>query len=218
MIVVHHLNNSRSQRILWLLEELDIPYEIKRYERAPNGLAPPELLKVYPLGKSPIITDGDVTLAESGAIVEYLIKKYGDGKFMPPEKGEIDNLYFTHYAEGSIMPVLVLKLIFTKIPQQSPWFLRWLLKIVFSKIQSILVAPELKKHSNLVESHLSEKQWLAGGNGPTAADFLMSMPVEALDFTNLAGPNTVAYVRRIHERPAYRTALEKGGDYIYARL
>ncbi|ESK88087.1 glutathione s-transferase [Moniliophthora roreri MCA 2997] len=217
MIVVYHLDNSRSQRILWLLEELCVPYEIKKYERTPNGLAPPELLKVYPLGKSPVITDGDLTLAESGAIVEYLIKKYGEGKFTPPEKGEIDNLYFTHYAEGSIMPTFVMKLIFTMIPQKSPWILRWLLRIVFDKIESTMLAPELKKHSDLMESHLSKKEWLAGGNGPTSADFLMSMPAEILELTKLAGPSTVAYVRRIHKRPAYRTALQKGGEYAYAK-
>ncbi|EEB90073.1 hypothetical protein MPER_11771 [Moniliophthora perniciosa FA553] len=116
------------------------------------------------------------------------------------------------------MPTFIMKLIFTMIPQRSPWILRGLLRIIFGKIESTMLAPELKKHSDLVESHLSKKEWLAGGNGPTSADFLMSMPAEILELTKLAGPNTVAYVRQIHERSAYRAALQKGGEYAYAKL
>ncbi|KAG7097632.1 hypothetical protein E1B28_004964 [Marasmius oreades] len=224
MIIIHHLNNSRSQRILWLLEELGVPYEIKKYQRTSEQLAPPELLKVFPLGKSPILTDTgvdgkeNITLAESGAIVEYLLKFYSTGKFNSAQSGQeyIDNLYFTHYAEGSIMPVLIQKLIFTLIPQRSPWLVRWLLNGVFGKVSSLLVEPELKKHSDLVESHLSRKTFIAGGSEPTSADFLMIMPAEMLEAINIAGPSTKEYVKRIHDRPAFKVALQKGGEYAFS--
>ncbi|KAF9269191.1 thioredoxin-like protein [Marasmius fiardii PR-910] len=226
MITVHHLNNSRSQRILWLLEELGVPYEIKRYQRTSEQRAPPELLKVSPLGKSPVLIDTgvdgkeNITLAESGAIVEYLLKVYSNGKFASVPSGQeyIDNLYFTHYAEGSIMPTMVLQFIFTLIPQRSPWLLRPLLSGVFSKVVDVVVKPELKKHSDLVESHLSRKAFFAGGSEPTSADFMMIMPAEILEYLDVAGPKTKEYVKRIHERPAYKTALEKGGEYSYAKL
>ncbi|KAL0574901.1 hypothetical protein V5O48_007061 [Marasmius crinis-equi] len=209
MITLHHLNSSRSQRIIWLLEELGTPYEIKKYERTSEQLAPPELLKVFPLGKAPIITDtgadakGNIVLAESGAIVEYLIRANGNVRFVPPSSGQgyIDNLYFTHYAEGSIMPTMVQKAVFTMtVPQRSPWLLRGLLSGVLGKISEKIVTPELKKHSDLVEAHLLNKQWFAGGDEPTSADFLMIFPVELLEYFNVAGPKTKEYVKRIHER------------------
>ncbi|KAE9396460.1 thioredoxin-like protein [Gymnopus androsaceus JB14] len=206
MLTVHHLNESRSQRILWLLEELEVPYEIKKYQRLPSQQAPPELLAVNPLGKAPVITDGEVNISESGAIIEYIIRKYGQGKITEPEEGTqgaIDDIYFHHYAEGSLMPVLVNKIIFTLVPNYSPWFIRWFM----------LVVPELKKHVRLVESHLTKKDWLAGGSGPTRADFSMSMCAEFLKDEKVAGPATVGYVERIQARPAYKRALEKGGEY-----
>ncbi|KIJ35276.1 hypothetical protein M422DRAFT_180952 [Sphaerobolus stellatus SS14] len=219
-IVVHHLNNSRSQRILWLLEELEVPYEIRKFQRTEQQRAPEELKKVHPLGKAPIITDGTVTLAESGAIVEYLITKYGGEKFTPPEAGKIDNLYFSHYAEGTLMPILVNKLIFTIIPQKAPSLVRPLLKPVFGNLIKKLLNPELKANAELVELHFQQNKsgWIAGGEGPTSADFMMGFPLEALSSRNSEniGPKTKEYVERIHERPAFKRALEKGGKYAYA--
>ncbi|PPQ82930.1 hypothetical protein CVT26_005037 [Gymnopilus dilepis] len=222
MIVLHHLNHSRSQRILWLLEELNIPYEIKKYERTDQQLAPPELLKISPLGKAPVITDGDVALAESGAIVEYLITKYGNGKATPPESGYLDNLYFSHYAEGSLMPILVQKLIFDLVPKNSPFLLRPLVKSIFGKLDNLLVQSELKKHFAMIEAHLekSKTTWFAGGDHPTAADFQMSFPLEAIvsEAPEMAGPQMKKFVQAVHSREAYKKALEKGGEYSYAKL
>ncbi|KAK0204035.1 thioredoxin-like protein [Desarmillaria ectypa] len=209
MIIVHHLNNSRSQRILWLLEELGVPYEIKKYYRNSLQRAPSGLLKVHPLGKAPVITDGDVNLAESGAIIEYLIEKYGNGRFRTTTESEhISNLYYTHYAEGSLMPVFVMGLIFRYVPQQSPWFLRPFVRFIFSQLEELLVEPELAKHSELVEQQLSKVKWMAGGVEPTSADFIMIFPLEGLVDIKSAGKNT--------SDPAYKRALEKGGEFAYA--
>jgi len=214
-IIVHHLNNSRSQRLLWLLEELEIPYEIKKYERTTEMRAPPELKKVHPLGKSPIITDGDVTLAESGAIVEYLLLKYP--KFQPPEAGRIDNLYFTHYAEGSLMPVLTNKFIFSLVPQRAPALMRPLIKPTFSMLNKKLVLPQIKSHCEFIEAHLAKTSsgWFAGGDHPTSADFMMAFPLEWMGSLapDALGPKTKEYVKRVHERPAYKRGLDKGGKY-----
>ncbi|KAJ3732575.1 thioredoxin-like protein [Lentinula guzmanii] len=215
MLTVHHLNNSRSQRILWLLEELEVPYEIKKYYRLPSMLAPPELLAVNPLGKAPVITDGEINIAESGAIIEYIIEKYGQGKISTSPEGAIDDLYFLHYAEGTLMPILVQKLIFSLIPARSPWLIRWFLKIIFDELARKMVEPALKKNVDMIESHLVKKDWLAGGSGPTAADFSMSMSLEILQQEKIAHPATVAYVKRLQARPAYRRALMKGGEYSY---
>ncbi|KAF8589166.1 hypothetical protein K439DRAFT_1405472 [Ramaria rubella] len=218
-IVVHHLNDSRSQRLLWLLEELEIPYEIKKYQRTAEMRAPKNLKDIHPLGKSPIITDGEVTLAESGAITEYLIVKYGT-KFHPIESGKIDNLYFTHYAEGSFMPILVNKYIFSLIPQRSPALLRPLIKSVFSTLEKKMLNPELTAHCNIIEAHLEKSKtgWFAGGDHPTSADFMMAFALEALVHggVNFAGPKIKEYVKRVHERPAYKRGIEKGGKYVYA--
>ncbi|KAJ3872941.1 thioredoxin-like protein [Lentinula edodes] len=218
MLTVHHLNNSRSQRILWLLEELEVPYEIKKYYRLPSMRAPLELLAVNPMGKSPVITDGEINIAESGAIIEYIIRKYGQGKLATlaeDSQGAIDDLYFLHYAEGSLMPILVQKLIFSLIPARSPWLIRWFFNFIFNELARQIVEPELKKSVDMVESHLAKKDWLAGGSGPTAADFSMSMCLEILEQERIAHPATVAYVKRLQARPAYRRALLKGGEYSY---
>lgn len=215
VVTVHHLNRSRSQRILWLLEELEAPYEIKHYERTPMQLAPKELLNVHPLGKSPVITDGDVTLAESGAIVEYIISKYGKGKAQPTKAGELDNLYFVHYSEGTLMPLVVNKYIFKLIPDHSPFFLRPLLRPVFAAIDQRRLAPEMKKNLEYVEAHLAKAgKWFAGGEEPTAADYMMEFPLDRLllHLPDLLGPKTKEWVARVHERPAYKRALDKGGE------
>ncbi|KAH9856461.1 thioredoxin-like protein [Lenzites betulinus] len=220
-LVVHHLNNSRSQRILWLLEELEVPYEIKKYQRTSEMLAPPELKTVNPLGGAPVITDDGFNLSESGAIIEYIIQKYGNGKAQPPASGKIDDLYFTHYSEASLMPMLVNKLIFHMIPERSPFFLRPLLKSVFSTVSAKMLDPRLKIHAEMIEAHLAknDRLFFAGGEEPTAADFMMIFALEVWSGRNdVRGPKTKAYVERIHARPAYQRGLEKGGEYAYAKL
>ncbi|KAF8804733.1 thioredoxin-like protein [Phlegmacium glaucopus] len=220
MLTVHHLNNSRSQRILWLLEELQVPYELKKYERGPDQRAPPELLAINPLGKSPIITDDSITLAESGAIVEYLITKYGSGKAVPPESGFIDNLYFAHYAEGSLMPILVQSIIFEHIPKNAPFWIRPILTRVFAQLIKLMVEPEIKKHATMIEAHLEKSKsiFFAGGQEPTSADYQMAFPLEAIVAVSpdRVGPKIKEYVQTIHEREAYKTALRIGGEYAYA--
>ncbi|KAH9485984.1 Glutathione S-transferase 3 [Psilocybe cubensis] len=217
-VVVHHLEDSRSQRVLWLLEELNVPYEVKKYKRTPQRLAPKELLDVHPLGKSPVITDGAVTLAESGAIVEYLIKKYGAGKVDVSESGWIDDLYFTHYSEGSVQPLLVRRLVFRLLPQRVPALIRPIVKNVLTKADSLMNGPDLRKHGDLIEKHLEKnKVWFAGGDNPTASDYMMGFTLEILvnRAPEVAGPKTIEYVRRMQARPAYKRALEKGGEYAY---
>jgi glutathione S-transferase len=220
MIVVHHLNNSRSQRVLWLLEELGVPYEVKRYQRdAQTMLAPPELLAVHPLGKSPVVTDGDKTLAETGAIVEYLVETYGQGRLVPaagtPER--LRWTYWLHYAEGSAMTPLLLKLVFTALPARAPGLLKGLVKTIAAKAQSGFVDPQLKSHIDYWEAELAKAEWFAGPDF-TAADIMMSFPLEAGAARAGAAsrPHVKAFLDRIHARPAYRQALERGGPYDYA--
>ncbi|MDR6530167.1 glutathione S-transferase [Caulobacter rhizosphaerae] len=220
MIVVHHLNNSRSQRVLWLLEELGVPYEVKRYQRdAQTMLAPPELLAVHPLGKSPVVTDGDKTLAETGAIVEYLVETYGQDRLVPaagtPER--LRWTYWLHYAEGSAMTPLLLKLVFTALPARAPGLLKGLVKTIAAKAQSGFVDPQLKSHIDYWEAELAKAEWFAGPDF-TAADIMMSFPLEAGAARAGAAsrPHVKAFLDRIHARPAYRQALERGGPYDYA--
>ena len=219
MIVVHHLNNSRSQRVLWLLEELGVPYEIKPYQRdAKTMLAPPELRAIHPLGKSPVITDGDKVIAETGAIIEYVIETYGQGRLIPPA-GTPERLrytYWLHYAEGSAMTPLLLKLVFTALPARAPGLLKGLVKAVAAKAQSGFVDPQLKSHIDYWDAELGKTAWFAGPDF-TAADIMMSFPLEAGASRAGAGsrPKVRAFLDRIHARPAYRKALERGGPYDY---
>jgi len=207
MILVHHLENSRSQRVLWLLEELGLPYEVRRYERDKKTmLAPPELRRVHPLGKSPVIEDEGRTIAETGAIVEYLVDK-ADGRLGPPAKRE-DRLryrHFLHYAEGSMMPPLLAMLVVRRLgllgrPARAP------------------MQKMLDQHLDWLESELAGRSWFAG-DAFTAADIMMSFPLEAsrhragLDDSR---PNLIDWLERIHARPAYGAALKKGGPYAYA--
>ncbi|MBD8547849.1 glutathione S-transferase family protein [Sphingomonas sp. CFBP 8760] len=212
MIVVHHLENSRSQRILWMLEELGLPYEIRRYDRDKETmLAPPELRAVHPLGKSPVIEDLDAagttrTVAETGAIVEYLVEK-ADGRLGPPAHRDAALRYrfWLHYAEGSMMPPLLLKLVIARIPVLGGQ--------VAKRIQ-----PMIDRHLDYVESELAQRPWFAG-DAMTAADIMMSFPLEAarsrggLDGSR---PATIAWLDKVHARPAYQAALAKGGPYAYA--
>jgi glutathione S-transferase len=223
MITVHHLNNSRSQRVLWLLEELEIPYEVKRYLRDPvTMLAPPELQKVHPLGKSPVVTEGDDSFAESGAILETLVERHGAGRLIPPA-GTLDRLryrYWLHYAEGSLMPPLLLKLIFDKIERSPmPFFIKPVAKGISSKVKASFLTAQIKTHLDFVESELAKSTWFAGEE-LTGADIQMSFPLEAAH--DRAGrdesrPKSLAFLARIHARPAYKRALERGGPYDFAK-
>ena len=221
MIIVHHLNNSRSQRLLWLLEELGLPYEIKRYKRdAKTMLAPPELKLVHPLGKSPVISDGDVTLAESGAIIEYLLERYGGGRLVPkpgtPEK--VRYIYWMHFAEGSAMPPLLMKLVLDRM-MKAPLLVRPVAKAIASKVKKGFVEPNITRQLDYMESELNRTTWFAG-NEFSAADIQMSFPIEAA--AARAGldekrPRLMEFLHRIHGREAYRMALERGGEFKLLR-
>jgi glutathione S-transferase len=219
MIVVHHLNNSRSQRVLWLLEELGAPYEIRRYERDPvSMLAPPSLREVHPLGKSPVITDGALTLAESGAILEYLVDRYGPGRLAPapgtPER--VQYTYWMHYAEGSMMPPLLMKLIFDQIEKaKMPFVAKPFAKAIAHKVRSSFVMPTIKRHLDYLEDELQKRDWFAGKDF-SAADIQMSFPLEAAQARgglNASRPRLMDFLTRIRARPAYKRALEAGGPF-----
>lgn len=218
MITVHHLENSRSQRVLWLLEELGLPYEVQRYERDPkSSLAPAALRQVHPLGKSPVITDGDVTVAETGAIVEYLVDQAG-GRLRPPPGTEAHRryTYWLHFAEGSAMPPLVMGLVFRRIKSTPmPFFAKPIARAIADKVLGSFVMPNIDGQLAYVEAELGSRPWFAGDEF-SAADVMMSFPLEAASAgTSLAGryPRTAAWLTRIHDRPAYRRALERGGPY-----
>ena len=222
MITVHHLNNSRSQRVLWLLEELQLDYVVKRYERdVKTMLAPPSLKAVHPLGKSPVITDGDETIAESGAIIEYLVQRYGAGRLVPAE-GTPERLrytYWLHYAEGSAMPPLLLSLVFSRLRQApAPFFLRPVVRGIADKVMDGFVNPQLKTHLDYMDAELGKSAWFAGSEF-TAADIQMSFPVEAakLRGADVPRPRLDAFLQSIHARAAYLRALERGGPYALMR-
>lgn len=219
MLIVHHLNNSRSQRVLWLLEELGVPYEIKRYERDPKTmLAPPELRVIHPLGKSPVIVDDGQTIAESGAIIEYLVDKYGQGRFAPaagtPER--LRYTYWMHYAEGSAMPPLLLKLVALRIAgAPMPFFAKPIARKIATTLQSNFIDPQLKLHLGYINKELGATGWFVGTDF-TAADVQVSFPLEAATARGgMEGqiPAVVDFLKRIHARPAYQRALEHGGKY-----
>ena len=219
MIVVHHLNNSRSQRVLWLLEELGLDYDIKRYERDKKTmLAPPELRKIHPLGKSPVVTDGDLILAESGAIIEYLVERYGDGCFAPSRQipEYLRYRYWLHYAEGSLMSPLLLKLVFDKIETSPmPFFVKPIAKAISGKAKSSFIMPQINTHLDYLEAELGKAKWFVG-NDFTAADVQMSFPIEAAAARgglDASRPRLMNYLQRIHARPAYQRAIERGGEY-----
>ena len=221
MLTVHHLNNSRSQRVLWLLEELGVPYEIKPYQRdAKTMLAPPELRAIHPLGKSPVVTQGELTLAETGAIVEWIVDHHGQGRLAPPP-GSAERVrwsYWLHYAEGSAMPPLLLKLVFGRLPAGAPALLRPVVNMIAARAQASFIDPNLKAHFDYWESELGKSEWFAGPEF-SAADVMMSFPVEAAADRGgaLAGrPRLAAFLEKIHARPAYQRALERGGPYAYA--
>jgi glutathione S-transferase len=231
MITVHHLNNSRSQRVLWLLEELALPYEIVKYARDPRTmLAPASLRAIHPLGKSPVITDGDVTMAESGAILEYLVETYGKPAGASPREapGDVAPLvapapgtpayrqvrYFMHYAEGSLMPLLVMKLVFNKVKADAPLLMRPIARAIAGQVSRRFLDPNIATHLAFLGDHLGKQAWFAG-DAFTAADIQMSFAVEgAIARTGGAiSPSLTEWLARIQGRPAYRRAIERGGEH-----
>lgn len=222
MITLHYLENSRAQRILWLLEELGVEYEIKHYYRDKlTQLAPTALKQVHPLGKSPVVTDGDTCVAESAAIVEYLIEKYSKGKLIPvgDEQAMLKYREFMHYAEGTIMPFLVFTLIFNKIKEAPmPFFIKPVAKMIANKTLKGFVTPNLTSNLDYLEKEIAATGWFAGSS-ITGADIMMSFPLEAAATrTNLKidYPNLAQYLDTIHEMPSYKRAIEKGLPYQYA--
>ena len=224
MITVHHLENSRSQRVLWLLEELGVDYEVKRYPRdAKTMLAPPELRAVHPLGKSPVISADGVTVAESGAIVEYLLDRHDRGHTLRPAPGTPQRLRFTywlHYAEGSAMPPLLLSLVFARLPQgPMPFLVRPVVRGIAGKVLGSYVNPQIRLHLDFMEGELGKSAWFAG-EFFSAADIQMSFPIEAAAAhggLDARYPKMQAYLAAIHARPAYRRALDRGGPYELLR-
>ncbi|CAD2251538.1 glutathione S-transferase [Stutzerimonas stutzeri] len=220
MITVHHLNHSRSHRVLWMLEELELLYELKRYERDPKTmLAPPELKAVHPLGKSPVITDGDLTLAESAAILEYLLERYANGRLMPAQgSGDYRRFrYWMHYAEGSAMPPLLLKLVFDRVASgPMPLFIKPVARAIANGAHKAFIGPQLKTHLDYMEAELEKSPWFAGDSF-SAADIQMSFPLEAA--RSRAGldqsrPRLLDFLERIQQRPAYQRAVERGGPAL----
>ena len=220
MITLHHLENSRSQRILWLLEELGVEYEIKRYERDPKtNLAPDSLKAIHPLGKSPLITDGGKTIAESAVIISYLIRTYGKDSGLIPDAGskaEDQADYWLHFAEGSLMPYLVMTLVFNKIKTSPmPFFVRPIAKGIADQVLKSFVTPNVVSSMSFINDHLSRNTWFAGDK-MTAADFQMIFPLEAaLNRSEAAKqlPAIQKFVERVHATDTYKAALKKGGPY-----
>lgn len=237
MIKLHHLNHSRSQRILWLLEELELDYEIIKHHRDPNtSLAPESLKKVHPLGKAPVLIDGELTLAESGAIVDYLAQRYGthfsaesaataeEGAtthaLLPLKDSKMwwDYLYWLHYAEGSLMPPLLMRLVFDKLQAAPmPFFIRPIVNKIVSEVDKAFLYQQLHGQLSYVADHLSCHDWMLGEH-ISAADIQMSFPLEAAMFDETLAssyPRLKHYVTQLQARPAYLRALAKGGDYRY---
>lgn len=221
MITVHHLNDSRSQRVLWLLEEMGLPYEVKRYQRdAKTRLAPPELRAIHPLGKSPVLDDGDVRVAETGAIIEYLLEAHPGSGLRPAPGTEAGRrfTYWLHYAEGSAMTPLLLKLIFGVLPDRVPFLVRGVARGISKAMNANMIDPQLTAHTALWEAELARSAWFAG-DAFSAADIMMSFPIEAGGSRIAYGadkPRLKAFLKAIHARPAYQRALERGGPYSYA--
>ncbi len=223
-LCVHHLNNSRSQRVLLLLEELGTPYEIKRYQRDPKTmLAPPALRQVHPLGKSPVVTDGPHTLAETGAIMEYLAATYDDGTLRPPPDSEEGRrvTFFLHYAEGSLMPLMLVSLVIGRLPGQAPFLLKPLLGKVAGGVHQQFLGPQLGLHLAFLEGEHAHRRWFAGERF-TVADAQMSFPIEIAGLRQrllgAARPRLQNWLDRLRARPAYARALERGGPFDMGAL
>lgn len=217
MITLHHLEKSRSHRVAWLLEELGVDYEVKVYARDPQtSLAPAELAAVHPLGKAPVVVDGDITIAETGAIVDYLIATYGDGRFTtaPGTEARRRDVYWSHYSEGSAMPLLLMRLVFGRIAtRKGPPVVGAIVRKVGKNALDLLVTPHIPRHLDHWNRELEGRTWFAGGEEPTSADFMMSFPVEAAAARVGVDdrPNLKAFLERVHARPAYQRASERVG-------
>jgi glutathione S-transferase len=220
MLTIHHLNNSRSQRVLWLLEELGLPYEVLRYERdAVTMRAPATLRAIHPLGKSPVLTDGDVTVAETGAIVEYVLDTHAAGR-LRPERGTAAGREFTywlHFAEGSAMTPLLFKLVFGRILETPmPFFVKPIARGIVGNVMANFIEPGLKLHLDFMEQSLAGRPWFCGADF-SGADIMLSFPLEAAALRGGLGdrPNLRSFVERVQARPAYLRALERGGPYAF---
>ena len=221
MIKVHHLDHSRSLRVLWMLEELGLPYQLVNYQRDPTTwLAPPALREIHPLGKSPVLQDDTLVLAESGAILEYLADRYDSARQLSPEllpaqsAERLRYRYWMHYAEGSAMPPLLLSLVFARVRKAPmPFFAKPIARGIADKVMKGFVGPQLKLHLQWMERELGQSPWFAGERF-TAADIQMSFPIQAA--ASRAGsmdayPKLQAFLQRIEQRPAYQRATERGG-------
>ncbi|MCA1176786.1 MULTISPECIES: glutathione S-transferase family protein [unclassified Pantoea] len=220
MITVHHLENSRSHRVLWLLEELSVPYQIKRYQREDTLLAPDSLKKIHPLGKSPVITDGNRVIAESGAILEYLQQKYDSEHLfaITDEDEQIQARYWLHYAEGSLMPLLVMKLVFGQLGKKPvPWILRPAGVALSKGIQKAWLNKQLKLHGGVIEQHLSQHRYFAGSRF-SIADVQMSFPLLALQVRGSLQemPATARWLESMQQRAAWQRAIEQGGEITFS--
>lgn len=227
MLTVHYLEGSRAHRIVWLLQELRIPYELTTYARdTKTSLAPASLKKIHPLGKSPVITDGGLVIAESGAIIEYLVEQYGhnwvgdEGCNLEPTKGTPEHRqcrFWMHYAEGSLMNWLVMGLVFRRIPTQPmPFFVKPIAKALCEKVIEQLIAPNLQSAQDFIEQHLAQHTWFAGEH-LSMADFQMGFAVEALLTAGAPAaqyPHLHAYLSRIQARPAYQGAIAQAGPVL----
>jgi glutathione S-transferase len=219
MITLHHLNNSRSQRVLWLLEEIGVPYEIKFYQRdTKTMLAPKELKEIHPMGKSPVLEDGSIKVAESGAIIEYLISQYGKDHFSSlSDEEKREATYWLHFSEGTFMPQLLLGLVFDKLKTAPiPFFIKPVIKMLVKKVNQTYIGPEIKTRLEHINNHLKDREWFAG-NKLTGADFQMIFPLEAAQARGRLKdlyPHITSYIEKVQHLEAYKKALEKGGPYF----
>ncbi|MCJ8161497.1 glutathione S-transferase [Acinetobacter zhairhuonensis] len=210
MITLHHLEQSRSFRILWALEELNLSYQIKFYRRLATLAAPPELKQVHPLGKAPVLSDGEENIAESAVILEYLQEQYDtQQQFKPQDQAQQQQYrYWMHYAEGSLMPLLVMQLVMSNVPQHVPFLVKPVAKKITAGVKAAFIQPRLKDHIQFLETYLADHDYFAGTF--SFADIQMSFPLQAL-MTRAHGnyPNIQAFLQRIAQRPAYARALSK---------
>ena len=216
MIHVHHLEKSRSHRILWLLEALELDYELVIYQRDDKTQqAPDSLKKIHPLGKSPVITDGNLTVAESGAIIDYLLQRYGQGRCQPSSddlRAWVDYRYWLHYAEGSLMPLLVMQLVFSQVPKQSPWLIKPLAKGISDTVSKRFLAPQMKQHLTFINQHLSANGNFAGP-WPSGADIQMSFPLQAVAAVQSLEQYSAiaAFVSRVEQDSAWQRVVARAG-------
>lgn len=210
MITLHHLEQSRSFRILWALEELNLDYQIKFYRRLATLAAPPELKQIHPLGKAPVLTDQDQNIAESAVILEYLQEQYDpQQQFKPQDRADLQQYrYWMHYAEGSLMPLLVMQLVMNNVSQHVPFLVKPVAKKITAGVKAAFIQPRLKDHIQFLETYLASHDYFAGTF--SFADIQMSFPLQAL-MTRAHGnyPNIQAFLQRIAQRPAYARALSK---------